>query len=85
MPELPDVEIFKRYLDYHGLDKEIESVEVHSEQVLGDLQPEELPDDYLLTHRSPGSDCPRCGGEIDKVKVAGRSAYFCPNCQPEER
>jgi len=42
MPELPDVEIFRRYMDSHGPDKKIESVKARSEQVLGDLQQKEL-------------------------------------------
>jgi len=25
--------------------------------------------------------CPRCGSKIKKIKLRGRSAYFCPNCQ----
>lgn len=25
--------------------------------------------------------CPRCGVQIQRKKVAGRSSYFCPNCQ----
>jgi formamidopyrimidine-DNA glycosylase len=28
-----------------------------------------------------GEPCPRCGAEIERVKVGGRSTYFCPNCQ----
>lgn len=26
--------------------------------------------------------CPRCGGPIERIKLAGRSAHFCPRCQP---
>lgn len=26
--------------------------------------------------------CPRCGGPIERIKLAGRSAHFCPHCQP---
>jgi len=55
---------------------------VLKEAIDNEVDPEKLPEYYLLTHRSPGSTCPRCGGEIEKVKVSGRSAYFCPNCQP---
>ena len=25
--------------------------------------------------------CPRCGVKIKRVKIGGRSAHFCPNCQ----
>lgn len=34
MPELPDVEVFRRYLDSTALHKRIASVEVHSQRVL---------------------------------------------------
>lgn len=35
------------------------------------------PDDWLLPHREPDAECPRCGGKIRRIKVAGRSAYCC--------
>ena len=25
--------------------------------------------------------CPKCGGDIVKVKLKGRGTYYCPNCQ----
>ncbi len=28
-----------------------------------------------------GESCPRCGGEIEKMKVAGRVSYYCGSCQ----
>jgi formamidopyrimidine-DNA glycosylase len=43
---------------------------------------ERLPDDYLLPHRDKGGKCPRCGGPIATLKVAGRTSYYCPRCQP---
>jgi formamidopyrimidine-DNA glycosylase len=45
MPELPDVENFKRYFDSTGLHQEIDGVEVHSEQVLEDLSPGQLEEE----------------------------------------
>ena len=44
-------------------------------------EPEEFPADYLTPHRQPGTDCPRCEGQIERIKVSGRSAYCCPSCQ----
>lgn len=29
-----------------------------------------------------GSSCNRCGTVIERIKLAGRSAHFCPTCQP---
>ncbi|MFO8037502.1 MAG: DNA-formamidopyrimidine glycosylase family protein [Anaerolineales bacterium] len=43
--------------------------------------PNRFPDGYLTPHREKGGTCPRCGHEIKKVKVSGRSSYFCPQCQ----
>lgn len=28
-----------------------------------------------------GEICRRCGGTIERIVQAGRSTYFCPNCQ----
>jgi formamidopyrimidine-DNA glycosylase len=38
----------------------------------------------LLSHRGE-EECPWVNGEIRKAKAAGRTAYYCPVCQPEER
>ncbi len=46
-------------------------------------QPERLPDSYLITHRSPAAGCPRCGGKVERIEVAGRAGYYCPDCQSE--
>ncbi|HEA31156.1 MAG TPA: formamidopyrimidine-DNA glycosylase [Leeuwenhoekiella sp.] len=43
-----------------------------------------LPNTYLTPHRHPGADCPNGNGKIKKMKVAGRSTYFCPECQEEK-
>jgi formamidopyrimidine-DNA glycosylase len=45
--------------------------------------PQELPDSFLLSHRREGERCPRGNGEIQKLTAAGRTAYYCPACQPE--
>jgi len=47
--------------------------------------PQELPDNFLLSHRIEGERCPRSNGEIRKLKAAGRTAYYCPACQPKAR
>jgi len=43
--------------------------------------PAKMPEHYLLRHRKKGEKCPACSGEIAKIRISGRSAYFCPNCQ----
>lgn len=45
----------------------------------------EFPEDYLISHRKEGEECPKCRGKIKKIKVSGRSTYFCPSCQKEEK
>jgi formamidopyrimidine-DNA glycosylase len=35
----------------------------------------------FLVHTREGQECLRCGGEIRRVVVSGRSTYFCPGCQ----
>lgn len=37
--------------------------------------------DEFLVHTRQGEPCPRCGGPIARIVVAGRSTYCCPGCQ----
>lgn len=44
--------------------------------------PGNFPDDYLTPLRGKEeAHCPKCDGEIQRLEVAGRSAYYCPSCQ----
>jgi len=36
-------------------------------------------------YRREGEKCIRCGTIIKRIKLAGRSAHFCPNCQQAKR
>jgi formamidopyrimidine-DNA glycosylase len=38
-------------------------------------------DPLRKVYRREGEKCPRCGSTIKSAKLAGRTAYFCPNCQ----
>jgi formamidopyrimidine-DNA glycosylase len=38
--------------------------------------------DRFLVHTREGEPCPRCGGPIRKLRVAGRGTYVCERCQP---
>lgn len=42
MPELPDVEVFKRYFDSTSLHKKIKDVEVHTRAILENISPQRL-------------------------------------------
>lgn len=35
----------------------------------------------LKVYGKEGTPCPRCGTEIQKIKVGGRGTHFCPKCQ----
>jgi formamidopyrimidine-DNA glycosylase len=37
--------------------------------------------DEFLVHTREGEPCVRCGAEIRRIVVTGRSTYFCPSCQ----
>jgi formamidopyrimidine-DNA glycosylase len=36
---------------------------------------------YLAVYGRGGEKCPRCGGTIERIRLAGRSSHFCPDCQ----
>jgi len=36
---------------------------------------------YHKVYRRAGEKCSRCGTIIKRIKLAGRSAHFCPDCQ----
>jgi formamidopyrimidine-DNA glycosylase len=38
-------------------------------------------DRYRKVYRREGEECPRCGAIIERKKIGGRSAHFCPRCQ----
>lgn len=37
--------------------------------------------DFARVFRREGKACPRCGGTIEKSRVAGRGTHTCPQCQ----
>jgi formamidopyrimidine-DNA glycosylase len=41
--------------------------------------------DEFLVHTREGLPCPRCGTEIRRTVLSGRSTYFCPGCQKRLR
>ncbi len=44
--------------------------------------PAKFPGSYLLRGRRKGATCPVCGTRLETAKFSGRTAYFCPQCQP---
>ena len=52
------------------------------------LDADGMPGDYQRHHRVYGKEgkrCPRCRTQIRRAIVAGRSSYYCPNCQKASR
>jgi formamidopyrimidine-DNA glycosylase len=49
-----------------------------------DADIEMFPENYLLRNRKKGAECPISGDGIETVKVSGRTAYYCPGCQPRQ-
>jgi formamidopyrimidine-DNA glycosylase len=47
-------------------------------------EPAQYPDNYLTPYRGTDHECPKCGGPIERIEVAGRAGYFCPRCQGHE-
>ncbi len=43
--------------------------------------PDRMPANYLLRRRQRGASCGLDGGKIDRVKVGGRSTYYCTTHQ----
>ncbi len=39
----------------------------------------------LAVYQRTGQSCRRCGAAIERMILGGRSAHFCPNCQPLRR
>ncbi len=36
---------------------------------------------FLMVHKREGEPCKKCGSVIKRIKVGGRSTYYCPECQ----
>lgn len=46
-------------------------------------EPEKLPSDYIIPQRQKNGTCPKCGNDLKKITLGGRSTYFCPSRQKE--
>lgn len=53
-----------------------------AEAVDAGMDPDALPDGWLLPVREEGAACPRCGDPVRRIEVSGRGCYLCPACQP---
>ncbi len=75
----------------HGLtDKELRELFGAMRRVLAlairrKADPARLPRAYLVPNRREGGRCPRCKNPLERTKVSGRKAYYCPRRQPRPR
>ncbi|HSX08711.1 MAG TPA: DNA-formamidopyrimidine glycosylase [Candidatus Saccharimonadales bacterium] len=37
--------------------------------------------EFFQVYRKHGQKCPRCGTEIETIRLGGRGTFFCPECQ----
>jgi formamidopyrimidine-DNA glycosylase len=44
-------------------------------------RPDRLPSFFIIPHRRGDGVCPRCGGSLEKRRISGRTAWFCPRDQ----
>jgi formamidopyrimidine-DNA glycosylase len=60
------------------------AIQLRGSSISNFLDSEGMPGEYQRHHRAYGREnkpCFRCRTTIRRVLVAGRSSYFCPNCQ----
>ncbi|MFW5687794.1 MAG: Fpg/Nei family DNA glycosylase [Bacteroidota bacterium] len=43
-----------------------------------------MPGDFLLPKRKEGEKCPRGKGKVEKIRISGRTGYYCPDCQEKQ-
>lgn len=58
------------------------SAEVLKQAVAREADAAKMPSSFLLAQRVKKGHCPRCSGALGQTKLAGRTSYFCPSCQP---
>jgi len=37
----------------------------------------------IIPHRRAGGTCPRCGTDMRRARIGGRTTWWCPRCQPD--
>lgn len=78
-PRLPAQE-----LSQSAVDRLAEAMrEVLDAAIDADVDPDRMPEGFMIAERRDGGRCPRCGSELVKTKISGRSTYYCPHHQPE--
>jgi len=60
------------------------AIDLHGESISDYRDPQGRKggfDKIRMVYRREGEKCSRCGTEIKRIKIGGRSAHFCPFCQ----
>lgn len=55
--------------------------EILREAIRHRAEPDDFPASFLIPHRKKEGRCPWDGTPLQRVKISGRSAYFCPHHQ----
>ena len=71
-------------LDDKELKKIFDKIKSVLPEVIKNRDKEKYPEGYLHDFRKEGEKCPKCGGEIVKATVGGRSAYYCRKHQEKK-
>jgi formamidopyrimidine-DNA glycosylase len=64
------------------------AIQMRGSSIYDFVDAEGLAGDYQRHHRAYGREgkkCIRCGAKIKRIIVAGRSSFFCPECQRTPR
>lgn len=76
----PQTEV--KQMDEQGIKKLFQELKkVLNKAVEFQVNPDKFPDSYLLPRRGRDGLCPRCNNQLQRLKITGRTAYFCPHCQ----
>jgi len=58
--------------------------DVLQEAIEHQAHPDRFPDSFIVPRRGQGGRCPKCGAELERVKVSSRSSYYCPKHQQQD-
>lgn len=50
-------------------------------RALGTAADPDFPGRFLVSRKAGGQGCRRCGTPIERMRISGRTAHFCPSCQ----
>lgn len=72
LPDLTKLEIERLFRKMH---------DVLERAVAARADPARMPRSWLIWNREKGGHCPRCQARLCRIRIAGRTAWYCPRCQ----